>query len=274
MKNIRIWKKVPVWVLVLLFSLISLFPYYIMIIMGTYRSEDIFHGLKLLPGNYFLKNLKTVFQNNFARYYLNSAIVAVSATLGGTFICALTGYTFAKLSFPGKKFLFRVVLATIMIPMQLGLVGFLMEMRMFGLNDTHWPLIIPPMANAFGVYWMRSYIQRGVPTEMLESARVDGASEFRIFLQIALPIIKPALITIFLYLFLQNWNSYLIPLVVISSEDLYTIPLAISKLSEMFRVDYGSRILALAVATLPVIAIFAIGSKYLIAGLTAGSIKE
>ena len=267
-------KRMPVWILILIFSLFSLFPYYMMIIMGTYKSEEIFTGLKLLPGDYFLNNLHTVFQNNFLRYYLNSAIVAITATVGGTFVSALTCYTFAKLQFRGQKKLYLVVLATLMIPMQLGLVGFLMEMRLLGLNNTHWPLMIPPMANAFGVYWMRSYIQQGVPTEVIESSRVDGASEFRVFLQIALPIIKPALITILLYLFLQNWNSYLRPMVILSSEDLLTVPIAISKLSEMFRVDYGSRILALSVATLPVIAIFAAGSKYLIAGLAVGAVKE
>ena len=242
--------------------------------MGTYKTEQIFSGLKLLPGANLMNNLMTVAANNFGVYYFNSVAIATTSTIFGTLVSALTGYTFAKYQFKYKKALFLIVLSTLMIPMQLGLVGFLMEMRILRMSDTHWPLILPPIASAFGVYWMRSYISSGVPDELIESGRADGASELRIFFQIVLPITRPALVTIFLYLFLQNWNSYLVPLVVISSDRLFTIPIAISKLSEMFRVDYGSRILALSIATLPIVSMFSFGSKDLIRGLTMGAIKE
>jgi multiple sugar transport system permease protein/cellobiose transport system permease protein len=185
----------------------------------------------------------------------------------------LAGFAFAKMEFPGKKFLFMFVLGTIMIPSQMGLVGLAIEMRWFGFINTHLALILPALANAFGVFWMRQYIASSVPNEILESANIDGCNMFNSFIQIVLPITRPALITLFLFFFLWSWNDYLVPLVMINNQDLYTIPLAIAILGQLHRTDYAARILALTLATLPILIIFALGSKYLIRGMIAGSLK-
>lgn len=267
-------KATPLYVIVILLSVISLLPFYIMLIMGTYVNEDLFTGIKLLPGTYILNNLKTVLGRSFLGFYKNSLYITLIVAAGGTFISALAGFAFAKFRFRFKKALFFFVLGTLMVPGQLGLVGFVIEMKWFGMMNTHWPLILPAMANAFGVFWMTQYIQGAVPNELLESSRVDGSSDLRTFMQIILPVIKPALITIFLLLFLGSWNSYLLPLVVLDKEKLYTIPLAISMLGTVHRTDFAARILALAMSTVPIIIMFSIGSKYLIQGLVAGSVKE
>jgi cellobiose transport system permease protein len=267
-------KSLPFIIIVLLFSIIALFPFYIMLVMGTYVSEDLFTGIKLLPGDFLLGNLRSVFSHNFFLYYYNSFYIAVIPAVTGTFLSALTGFAFAKYRFKFKKALYILILGTLMIPTQLGLVGFVIEMKWFKMMNSHWPLIVPPMANAFGVFWMTQYIGGAVPNELLESARVDGSSDFRTFVQIVFPIIKPAVITIFLLLFLNSWNSYLVPLVVLNRESLYTIPLYVNMLDAVHRTDYAAKILALAMSTLPIMVIFSIGSKYLIQGLTAGSIKE
>ncbi|MBW7457148.1 carbohydrate ABC transporter permease [Paenibacillus sepulcri] len=244
-----------------------------MIVMGTYVSEDLYTGLKLLPGNYFIENFKSIMEQNFFKFYLNSVYVSVLNTVGAVLISALTGFAFAKYNFKAKKSLYYFILGTLMIPSQLGLIGFVVEMRTLGLANTLYPLIIGGLANAFGVFWMTQYIASSVPNEIIESGRLDGCSDLGIFARIVLPVIRPAMITLFLLFFLWSWNNYLTPLVLINKESLYTIPLAISTLGSEYRTDYSARILALAIATLPILVIFGFGSKHLIRGLVGGSIK-
>lgn len=266
--------KLIVQIVVILVSLITLFPFYIMLIMGTHVSEDLLTSLQLLPGGYLLTNLQSVLNTNFGLFYWNSFYIAVISTVGCVIVSAFAGFAFAKYQFKGKRILFIIVLATLMIPMQLGLVGLVMQLKTMGLMNTHFALLIPPMANAFNVFWMTQYIRSAVPTAILESARIDGYGDFRIFWQIVFPIIRPANITVFLLSFLGSWNNYLTPLVVLNKEELYTIPMGITLFSTTYRNDYAASTLALCLATLPIIILFAFGSKYLIQGLAGGSVKE
>lgn len=265
--------NIPLWIFMGLLCICAVLPFYMMIIMGTHYSEDLYTGVKLFFGEYFVQNFKTVMKQDFLLYYWNSLVVAVCNTVGGLLVSALAGYAFAKYYFKGKKVLFAIVVATLAIPQQLGLIGFVMEMRWIGMNNTLFPLIVSGMANAFGVFWMRQFIESSVPNEIIESGRVDGCKEFGIFFRLILPIIKPALITIFLLLFLWSWNSYMTPLVMISDQKYYTIPLSIALISSEYRTDYAARILALSMGTIPILILFACGSKYLIKGLVAGSVK-
>ena len=157
--------------------------------------------------------------------------------------------------------------------MQLGLVGYVIEMRSINWINTLLPLIFSGMASGFGVFWMTQFIGSSVPSEILESGRMDGCTEYGIFFRLVVPIIKPAVITIALLLFLWSWNSYMVPLVVVTKQDNYTIPLSIALISTEFRTDYAARILSLSISTIPIVAMFACGSKYLILGLTSGSVK-
>jgi multiple sugar transport system permease protein/cellobiose transport system permease protein len=262
-----------VFVFIICMTILSVIPFYFMIITGTYVNEAIYTGIKLLPGGYFLKNLHTVMSTNFMLFYKNSLIVALAATIGVMATSCLAGFAFAKMKFPGKNALFLFVLGTIMIPNQMGLVGLAIEMRTFRFINTHLALILPSLANAFGVFWMKQYIESSVPNEILESANIDGCNMLTAFIRIVLPISRSALITLFLFYFLWAWNDYLVPLVMINNQDLYTIPLAIAILGQLHRTDYAARILALTLATIPVLIIFSFGSKYLIRGMVAGSLK-
>lgn len=273
MKRIKLLHKIPIYLFMVMMSVCALLPFYMMIVMGTHYSEDLYTGVKLFFGKYFVQNFQTVMRQNFLLYYWNSIVVAGCHVVGGLVISALTGYAFAKFEFRGKKFLFAVIVATLAIPEQLGLIGYVLEMRWLGLNNTLFPLIVFGMANAFGVFWMRQYIGSSVPDEIIESGRVDGCREFGIFFRLIMPIIRPALITIFLLLFLWSWNNYMTPLVMISKEKLYTIPLSIALISSEYRTDYAARILALSMGTIPILILFSFGSKYLIQGLVAGSVK-
>ena len=273
MRRIRI-DKLAVWVIVSVFSLLAIFPFYIMIVMGTHVSEMIKQRLYLLPGDYLVENLKTVFSTPILTYYWNSIFVAVTTTVGNVIISAAAGYGFAKYKFKGKKTLFFILIMMLMLPMQLGLIGFVIEMRYLSMMDSLWALIIPPMANAFNVFWMTQYIRSGVPGDIIESGRIDGSGELSIFIRLVFPIIHPATITVILLSFLNSWNNYFTPLVVINSNNKYTIPLGISMFEGRYRTDYAASILTLTIATLPVIILFAFFAKHLIAGLAGGSIKE
>jgi multiple sugar transport system permease protein/cellobiose transport system permease protein len=265
--------KAGVYTLMILLSVIALVPFYLMLIMGTHYNEDLYKGIHLLPGNYLRENLKTIMKLDYPRYYFNSIFIAICNTAGGVMVSALSGYAFSKFRFKGRGFFMSFVIATLAIPMQLGLVGYVVEMRRLGIIDTLLPMIFSGMASGFGVFWMTQFIGSAVPTEIIESGRIDGCSEYRIFFQLALPIIKPAIITIGLLLFLWSWNSYIVPLVIVTRKECYTIPLSISMVSTEFRTDYAARILSLAISTFPIVLMFAFGSKHLIKGLTAGSVK-
>ncbi|BBI32843.1 carbohydrate ABC transporter permease [Cohnella abietis] len=257
----------------LVISIMAFYPFYSMLIMSTYQSNDLYTSIKLLPGNYLGENFKTLFSIDFLAYYKNSIIVAISTTVLGVLVSAAAGFAFGKYKFRFKNVLFVSVLLTMMIPMQFGIVAFVIEMRWFGWLDTLLPLIIPPAANAFGVFWMTQFARSTIPDEVMESARIDGCGETSIFFKIVLPFLRPAFITLGLLFFLWSWNSFFVPLIVLSTDSLYTIPLGIRGLAGQFRADSAAQILGLTIGTIPVLVFFAIFSKNLIEGLASSAVK-
>jgi len=265
--------KVIVMVIVFLFTLVTMFPFYIMIIMGTHTTEDIQTHLLMLPGSALRSNLDFVLNTNFPLHFWNSFYVAIITTVGNVLISAMAGYGFAKYEFKNKKILFLFVIATLMLPTQLGLVGYVIQMRYMGLFNSHLALILPLMASAFHVFWMTTYIRTGVPTEIIESGRIDGCSEKMIFIRLAFPLMRPATITVALLSFLNSWNNYFLPMVIINDERRFTVPLSILTFNTAFRVNYAASILALTLAVIPVVIMFGLFSKHLISGLTGGAVK-
>lgn len=257
----------------IMISLVSLFPFYIMITMSTYYTEDLFRALPLLPGDYFLKNLEVVFASNFVQAYGNSIFVSLVATIVCVLISAMAGYAMNVYQFRLKKAVRTIIMMTMMVPVQIGIIGYMIEMRVMGFNDTLWSLVLVWFASGFGVFWMIQFIQGALPMEIVESARMDGSNELRTFFQIVLPCIVPALTTLLLLIFLWSWNSYMYPLVLINKSELYTIPLYIKSLSGLYRTDYGAQLAGLVLSTLPLVLMFVLGSKSFIKGLTAGAVK-
>ncbi len=273
-KVFRTLRRAPAYLLLLFTTVLALMPFYIMFIMGTYKNEDIFKGLKLLPGNYIAKNFETILQGNVIRPYLNSLFISVLSMIVCVLVSSLIGYGMSKFRFRGKKFLMTVLLATLVMPYQISMAGYMMEMRWFQLNNTLWPMILVFIANPFGAFWMTQYIGSAIPDSIIESARIDGSGELRLFLTIVFPMIKPATITLALLVFLWSWNNFLIPLVFVTDPRQYTLPIFISTLGGAYRVDYAAKMLNLTLATIPVLIFFSIFSKYLIKGMTIGAVKE
>lgn len=266
-------KRILTGVILALISIVSLIPFWFMFSMSTYKSEMIFQGTPILPSDYFIENLKTIFASNFVQSYGNSMFISIVSMIVSVIICAMVGYGMNVYQFRFKKALRLFIMMTMMVPSQIGVIGYMIEMRNIGLNTTLWPMIFIWFANGFGAYWMISFIQGSLPLELVESARIDGASEIKIFCSVVMPCIKPGILTLCLLIFLWSWNNYMIPLVFINKAENYTIPIFIKSLASSFRTDYGAQLAGLTLATIPLLILFIIGSKNFIRGLTAGAVK-
>lgn len=254
-------------------SVIALFPFYMMFVMGTYYSEDLFRGLPLLISDYFMENLKTTLDNGLSATYLNSIFVSAVSVLACLFTSITIGYALAKFRFRGQKAILVLVLIGMMLPTQISIIGYIMEMRVAHLTNTLWSVICIWIANPFSAFFMMQFLQDSVPEEMLESARIDGCSEPGILFSIVVPCIKPAIMTVATLVFLWSWNNYLLPLITLNKQKVYTLPLMISNISVSYRQDYGAQMLALALSTFPVLLLFILGSRYFVKGITAGAVK-
>jgi multiple sugar transport system permease protein/cellobiose transport system permease protein len=213
-------------------------------------------------------------QGNVLTPYFNSLFISIMSVVSCVFISSMLGYGMSKFRFKGRKLLLTILVATLAMPYQINMAGYMMEMRWMGLNNTLWPMVLLFFANPFGAFWMTQYIGTAIPDSLIESAKIDGCSDFRLFCTIVLPLVKPAVITLALLVFLWSWNSFFIPLVFVTDPAQYTLTLFISTLGGSYRVDYAAKMLNLVLATLPVLAFFSIFSKYLIKGMTIGAIKE
>ena len=266
------WKLIGM-VLLIMASAVSFLPFYLLIIMSSYTTEQIFTGLKLVPGDFFQSNLRLVLSDNFFGAYLNSLIVSVSSTVLGLLICSMAGHALSAYKFKRRNVMYRLILVTMMVPTQISIIGYMIEMRNLHLSNTLFPLILVWTYSGFGAFWMTQYMTGSVSQEIIQSARVDGSGEMRTFFAIVLPMILPALGTLGLLIFLWSWNNYMLPLVMVNKASLYTIPLYISSLGSAYRTDYAARMMGLLLATAPLLLVFILGSKSIVKGLTTGAVK-
>ncbi len=257
----------------ILITLVMFFPLYIVFVMGTYYSEHIFDGLPIFFGNYFFENLKTVIANDYLLAFKNSVYISAVSMFFSVLISAMIGFSLAKYHFKGKNLVFILILAMMMIPGQITLIGYMLEMKAFGFLNTLLPMICVWLAHPLGAFLMAQFIKDAVADELLESGRLDGCSEPRLFFIIVIPSIKPGLLTLVTLVFLWSWNNYMLPLVILHKQELFPIPLMISFLSNQFRSDYGAIMCGLTLSILPVIIIFSLSSRTFIAGIASGAVK-
>ncbi len=257
-------------------ALLFLLPIFWMIVSATRPDNEILNlPPVLLPGTYLGENWSILNNDmNFVRVILNSVGISIIYTAAATLISAMSGYAFAKFQFRGKNALFMLVVATLTIPYAVLLVPqFILVARELKLNNTYWAVILPGLANALGVFFMRQNML-SVPSELLEAARIDGAREWRIFAQIVLPLMLPALAAVAIVLFLFQWNDFLWPLLVLTSKDAYTIPVALGTLVGLTRVSWGGIMTGTAIATVPFLILFLFLQRYFVAGITSGAVKD
>jgi ABC-type glycerol-3-phosphate transport system permease component len=267
--------KLAVYFVLAAVSAFMVFPFVWMVVSSLKPFTEIFAGTHFLPQHWTLHNFVSFFrQTNAARAIWNSFYIATSQTLLSLLLCSLGGYAFAKFRFPGRNFLFAFVIATLAVPFAVIVVPLFVMMRnTFHWVDTPWPLIIPWAANAFGIFFMRQYML-SIPDEILDAARVDGASEPRIFLRIVLPVCKPALISLGIIVFIASWNNFLWPLVVLPSPSHWTLPLVLRSLQgPPGRTPYDVLMAGSVVSTLPLVIGFLIFQRRLVSGIMAGTVK-
>ena len=231
------------YIVLTVMALISVFPFWWMIVASTRRSETILTTPPpLLPGSDLLTNYNELFQQiNFWRAMFNSLFVGGVGTVLVLFFCSLGGYAFSKFQFPGKNKLFATMLATMMIPGILGIIPSFMLMRWLHWLNTYLPLLIPGAANAFGIFWMRQYIDSSIPNDLMDAARIDGAHEFRIYWNVILPVITPALAALAIMTFMGKWNEFFFPLIILKDPAKFTLPVALASLQSIYGQQIGCR---------------------------------
>lgn len=273
-------KRTLLYVAVIGTSLLMIGPLYWMFATSFKPSADIFASPpKWIPSPWILGNYRDVFTLlPFDRFFLNSVIVSVSIVSLNIVFDTMAAYAFAKLRFPGRDVIFFLLLITLMIPFQVNLIPLYRMMVYFhGINshlgiDTYSGLIAPSMIQVFGIFLMRQFFQ-SIPDEVLESARCDGASEFRIIRSIVLPLALPGMATLAIFTFLSAWNDFLWPLLVTSSDQMRTLPVGVALLARKNTINWGDTMAGTVMASVPMIVIFLVLQRRFIEGLTAGAVK-
>ena len=257
----------------------SVFPIYWSLVVASHTNAAVYeYPPKLLPGSNLFHNIHRLFNAgvvnvDFAKALVNSAIVASVVTAFVVFFSALAGFAFAKLEFRGRKLLFLLVLATLIVPVQLGLVPLYIEMKHFGWLNSLKAVIAPNLVTAFGVFLMRQYIVGAVPNELIAAARVDGAKTWRVFWHIILPAVRPIAAVLGLLTFMNTWNDYLWPYIVLNARN-PTVQVAISDIATVAYVpDYSLILTACFVSILPLLAVFLLLGRQIIGGIMQGAIK-
>jgi multiple sugar transport system permease protein len=206
------------------------------------------------------------------KFLFNSFFVAVTSTLGQLLLCSMAAYAFSRLHFKGRDTLFLIYLATLMVPMQVTMTPQFILMKYLGWLDTYQGLILPGLFNAFGTFLLRQFFL-GIPKSLEEAAFIDGASHFRVFFQIILPLSKPALATLAIFSFMQSWNNFLWPLIIVSNQDLMTLPLGLSILQGRWATDWNLLMAGVVISVIPILAVYLFAQKYFIKGITLSGIK-
>ncbi len=262
-------------VMVGLGSLIMLAPFYFMFVFATHSKTEIFTlPPPLWPGTAFFENLKILTEKiHFWKSLGWSLYIALASTALTLIFCSMGGYAFAMFEFKYKKPLFLLVMGTMLIPSFLGMIPTFMIMDALGWIDQPHALFIPGAASAFGIFLMRQFVLTSIPRELIEAARMDGCSELGIYARIVLPLLQPALGTLGLITFIASWNNFIGPLVVMRSPEMYTLPLALRSMQSPVDTEWGALMAGSAIATIPLLILFAFSSKRLIEGLTSGAVK-
>lgn len=253
-------------------AVLMVFPFVWMVATSLKLPQDLY-SISIIPPTPTLDNYRHVFaETEFIRWFANSMFVATVVTISVVLFNSLVGYVLAKFEFPGRQFVFILILSTLMVPTEMLVIPWFMMSIEFGWTDSYWGIMFPGVISAFGIFLMRQFFH-SVPNELLDAARIDGLSEFGIYWRIALPLVKPALAALAIFTFLGNWNAYLWPLTVTQSEEMQTLPVGVSLFSSEAGSQYHYIMAAASLATLPVLIVFAIFQRQIIRGIALTGLK-
>ncbi|MEV5559839.1 carbohydrate ABC transporter permease [Nonomuraea wenchangensis] len=256
-------------------TLACVFPlYWMFVVASTDTAAATRMPPEIIPGGNFFHLAGLVFSTvPFVRSIINSVIVAGSIGVGHAVLCSLAGFAFAKLRFRGRNALFLVVVLTMTVPTQLAVIPQYMIISSLGWVDTLQALIVPGLASAFGIFWMRQHLSTTISDEILQAARIDGATTWQIFWRIAFPLVRPAAFVLGLLGFVTAWNDFLWPFIVLKSPEMYTAQIAIKALQNNYVVDLGLAMSGSFLATLPLLVLFVFVGRRMVAGIMDGAFK-
>ena len=274
-KILTLIRRIFIHLLLFLGLAITLAPFIWMISTSFKSSESVFtFPPQWIPKHPTIEQYQTLFREvNFLQFFKNSVIVAFGITLFSLFLNSLGGFAFAKHKFPGREKIFALLLATMMVPGQITMIPVFLMLKSVGLINSYWGLIIPAGASAFGIFLMRQFITT-IPTDLIESARIDGCSEFRIYWTIILPLCKPVIAALGIFTFMGSWNAFLWPLIIMIKENMYTLPVALANLSGQHATKFGLLMAGAVVVVIPVLIVFIVAQRYVIKGVAVTGLKQ
>ncbi|MDD2447758.1 MAG: carbohydrate ABC transporter permease [Tissierellia bacterium] len=277
--DLRKANRILCYIVLILLSILCLFSFYLLIVNSTRAHSQIQKGFSFTIGGFFNANLKNVLDNEelpVINGIINSFIVSSASAILATYFSVLTAFSIHTYDFKFKRIFFTFIMMIMMVPNQVSALGFMSWMGKLDLMDSLIPLFLPSIASPIVFYFMLAYMQSNLPKAMVEAARIDGASEFRIFNQMVLPIMKPAIAVQAIFTFVSAWNNYFIPTLIIRSAEKKTLPILIAQLrsADYLKFDMGQVYMLIFLAIIPIIIIYIILSKYIVRGVAVGSVKE
>jgi multiple sugar transport system permease protein len=261
-----------IWALLFLGGLLMVLPLWLAFVTSLKQGAEVF-TLSMWPAEPTLANYaKILGDGRFPLWFLNSVLVALATTASVLFFDSLVGYTLAKYKFRGRGLVFVLILSTMMVPTEMLVIPWYVMARSFGWIDTYWGIMFPGLMTGFGTFLMRQFFN-SVPDELLDAARVDGLSEFRIWWTIAMPLVRPALAALAIFTFLSNWSAFLWPLIVTNDRALYTLPVGLAFFSGENSTEWPLVMAGAAVATVPTLLLFLFFQRQIIRGIALTGLK-
>lgn len=266
-----------IYIISITLAFLSIIPFWIMFVNGTRSTPEIQQGLSLLPSSHLMTNLDILLSKSFdpLRGLINSFTVSGFTTLLAVYFSSLTAYGLTAYNWKLRQPFFTFIIAVMLIPAQASAVGFYQFMYSLGWTNSFAPLILPAIASPAVVFFMRQFLLGALSIEMVEAARIDGSGEFRTFNRIVLPIMMPAVAVQSIFVFVGSWNNLFLPLILLTQKEKYTLPIMVSLLrGDIYRTEFGSIYLGLSLTVLPLFVVYFLLSRYIIAGVALGSVKE
>lgn len=263
-----------IYFLLVILVLICIIPFYFMIINATHSTNELYTGLQVLPGNYLVENVNNLLAKvNMGRGFVNSALITLCSTVLSIYFGMMTAYGLFEYKFRLRKIIYGMLVCSMMVPSQLSIIGLFRLCRILGLLDSYVPIIIPSVANAVTTFFLLQYMKSTIDEEILDSARIDGATEIRLFHTLVLPLSKPAIATQAIFNFVSYWNNFFTPMILLFSDEKFTVPLLINNLNSGMLQDLGAKYAAIAISIIPIIIVYIFASKYITEGMMTGAVK-
>lgn len=266
-----------IYAFLIVLLLVTLAPIWALLVNATRSTVQIQQGLSMAPSTHLLENYGILVGRglDLPRGFINSIFLSVSTTLVTVYFSLLTAYGIVVYDFPGKKSFYSFILVLVLLPLQLSIIGFYQYMSRLGLTDSYIPLILPGIAAAGSVFFAKQYLEAIVISDLIDAARIDGASELATFHRVMLPIAAPGAFTLGIFAFVASWNNFFTPFIMISSIQKYTLPMLVQTMrGDVYRTEYGSIYLGLAATIAPIMLIYALFSRYIVSGIALGAVKE